>query len=120
MANPERGEVALGGLTLKCSMNARCLVEAEAGRPFIQVVTPLGTEGARDTDLRLLVWAFQYPDNARLAIDRVGDVMDDVGMVASVEAVVEAVRLSLPWDMRDSVTTNTGAGTETDPPPTSG
>lgn len=105
MANPHRGQVPLvaGGVTytLSMSINAMCALEAHIDRPIGRIVMDIDEAGRslatlRMTLVRSLLWGALQDHHPDIGIAGAGEILTLSGIPAAMQAVTEAVRLSLP------------------------
>src|SRR5690625_1113917 len=95
MANPHRGEVALGDHTLVFSINAICDQEDALGRSITEIGTEMET-GLSMRTLRAVIWAGLQERHPGTSEKQAGDIISEVGVPADSKAVSGACRAALP------------------------
>lgn len=90
MANPMKGEAALGELTLSYTFGTFCALEEKTGRKTPELLQMLD-DGIGFSDLRDLVWAglLKYHPQSE---DSVIALLDDVGFEVGALAVGKGIR----------------------------
>ncbi|WP_411033841.1 hypothetical protein [Shinella sp. BYT-45] len=97
MANPHRGQVALGNYTLSFSVNALCELEDLLDKPMMEIVTAIQTpEKMRMNMVRALFWASLRDHHEEIDLKEAGQIVSDLGMKAAMAKVGEAFRLAFP------------------------
>jgi len=95
MANPHRGEVALGDHTLVFSINAICDLEDALGRSITEIGTEMET-GLSMRTLRAVIWAGLQERHPGTSEKQAGDIISEVGVPAAGEAVSAAFAAAFP------------------------
>lgn len=95
MANPHRGEVALGDHTLVFSINAICDLEEALGRGISEIGVEMET-GLSMRTLRAVIWAGLQERHPGTTEKQAGDVISKVGVPAAGEAVSAAFAAAFP------------------------
>ena len=76
---------------LRMTINALCQIEAETKMTFAAVAEEMKGGG-----ILLLRTVFGAALGGKLGADRVGDILDDLGMTKAVELLTEAIALAFP------------------------
>lgn len=95
MANPLRGEVMLGSVKLRFTINAICEFEGRTGKAFLDVANELGDTPSIVT-LREFIWLGGKSSYPEMTIEAAGDLMDEVGFDATLKALGDALRAAFP------------------------
>lgn len=95
MANPHRGEVALGALTLRFSINAICEAEAASGLNLLSLLGKLdGGDAPTMNEARVMLWAGLRDKQPDIDLEAAGDFLQSQGVAPSMKAVGEALRVA--------------------------
>ncbi len=78
-------------IELRFTTNALCRLEEASGRSVSAVVQGMSSD-MRIADLRLLVWAAANLET----VDEAGDIIDEAGFTATVEAIGRTVEAAFP------------------------
>lgn len=95
MANAARGEVEVGGYTLRYDINALCEAEDVAGENIADIIESMADKTPSFSRIRLLFWAGARSSKPELTMEEAGAVIQSVGVVAAVAAVGKAIERSL-------------------------
>ena len=96
MTNSLRGEVALGGYTLRFSVNALIELEEAMGKGVSEIAQHMSGGDVRMKDVRTILWIGLRDRQPDLTEEGAGDLATEVGIPAALEAVGKAFALAFP------------------------
>lgn len=97
MANPNRGQVALGDYILSFSINALCELEDLLDQSPMEIVASLqAPDKMRMKIVRAMFWAALRDHHNEIDLQRAGLIISELGMEAAMAKVGEAFRLAFP------------------------
>lgn len=79
--------------TLRYGFNALCSLEQQTGRKALEIFRSLNGD---DLDLRMFRTVVKIGLGGKLADEKVGDIIDDVGIKRIADLLGQAVRLAFP------------------------
>lgn len=97
MANPNRGQVALGDYILSFSINALCELEDLLDQPMMEIVAAMqAPDKMRMKTVRAMFWAALRDHHDDIDLHGAGLIVSELGMATAMAKVGEAFRLAFP------------------------
>ena len=96
MANPHKGEVALGDYTLVMSINAVCELEDALGKSIDEIGAEMSGGSMRMGTLRAVVWAALQEHHPGTTMQDAGRIIGEVGMDEVGPKIGEAFQAAFP------------------------